>query len=231
MPISLANVHMNFNNIFLNGYEQNQTAFKISADPLWLAEFVKVPQEKVYFADLGTGCGIIACALALNYLQYRGIGVELDMESAKMAGNNVQSLGLSERLSIEQGDLGSRQTLEVLGRGKYDLVVANPPFYQIDKARLPQHKQRQMAMIGNENTLDIFFSCAFFLLKDKGYFNCILVPNLLPKALNSLQIHGFGLRRMQCIYTKKGHAAKRIMLEARKNVADDVKIEPPLLVY
>ncbi len=77
------------------------------------------------WADLGTGSGCLAVALARIWPDSRGLAVDLSPEALAQAGANVARHGLSERVTCCQGSwwepLADRA-------GALELVVANPPY-------------------------------------------------------------------------------------------------------
>ncbi len=76
-------------------------------------------------ADVGTGTGAIAVALAVNLPDARIWAVDSSEQALKVARANAEKHGVSERVCTLQGDL-----LEPLvERGlRFDAVVSNPPY-------------------------------------------------------------------------------------------------------
>jgi release factor glutamine methyltransferase len=76
-------------------------------------------------ADVGTGSGAIACALAARLPGLRVLATDCSPAALAVASRNVRSHGLSDRVRLVAGDL-----VEPLsgGRVRLDLVVANPPY-------------------------------------------------------------------------------------------------------
>lgn len=76
-------------------------------------------------ADLGTGSGAIACALAHELPEVQVLAVERSRPALMVAARNVYGLGLAERVRLLSGDL-----FEPLHRyrERIDMVVANPPY-------------------------------------------------------------------------------------------------------
>jgi release factor glutamine methyltransferase len=72
--------------------------------------------------DLGTGTGCLLAAL-LSMLPYAsGLALDRDPAAAAIAAKNLAALGFGTRAQVMVGDWG--QALS----GKFDLVVANPPY-------------------------------------------------------------------------------------------------------
>jgi len=76
-------------------------------------------------ADVGTGSGAIACALAAAVPGLDVLAVDRSLAALSVAAKNVRALGLSARVRLLAGDLLA--PLGSLPRG-LDMVVANPPY-------------------------------------------------------------------------------------------------------
>jgi SAM-dependent methyltransferase len=88
------------------------------------SEYVKLVAEAPLPAtslafDVGTGTGVLAAVLAKRGVQ-RVIATEIDPRAIACARENVERLGLSERVSVVEADL--------FPEGRAPLVVCNPPW-------------------------------------------------------------------------------------------------------
>lgn len=77
-------------------------------------------------ADICTGSGCIACSVAYERPDARLIATDISPKAVSLAKENAHDLGLSDRVRIEQCDLGAGVPAAALGR--LDLVVSNPPY-------------------------------------------------------------------------------------------------------
>lgn len=213
--------------VFPCGLVQPAGAFRASADALLLADFALVGAGE-RFVDLGTGCGIVACGIALACSECSGVGVERETELVGAARENIRRLDLGARLSCVEGDVGDGDLLTSVGRGAFDVVVANPPYRIAGRGRPAAQALRERALAGDADCLGRFFGAGAALLRHHGRFVCVLSAERLGDALVTLRDCGLGLRRLCCVYGKKGGQAKRVLLEARKNAKEDIRIEAPL---
>lgn len=84
------------------------------------------PPAKI--ADLGTGSGAIALALANRFSAASVTAVEISEDSAALARENAARVPAGARVSIVVGDWKT-----VLGGGGFDLIVSNPPYLGADE--------------------------------------------------------------------------------------------------
>ncbi|MEM0913595.1 MAG: peptide chain release factor N(5)-glutamine methyltransferase [Planctomycetota bacterium] len=74
-------------------------------------------------ADIGTGSGAIAIALAKHIPGSRVIATDLSEPALEVAKRNAEAQGVADRIDFRQGDL-----LAPLGAQRVDCLVSNPPY-------------------------------------------------------------------------------------------------------
>lgn len=98
-------------------------------------------------ADLGTGSGAIAIALAGERPQAQVTAVDRSADALAVARHNADRLGLdAPRLRCVHGDWYTGLD------GRYELIVSNPPYIAADDAHLPAlaHEPREALTDGGD---------------------------------------------------------------------------------
>jgi release factor glutamine methyltransferase len=93
-----------------------------------LSDFAALPKIKI--ADLGTGCGAIACALAHEKPAWEIIATDSQPAALVVALANARQLKISS-VSFQQGDW-----CEALPCAGFDAIVSNPPYIAADDTDL-----------------------------------------------------------------------------------------------
>jgi release factor glutamine methyltransferase len=104
-------------------------------------------------ADVGTGCGAVACAIALNAPHVRVFATDISPDALAVAHMNTQRLDLEMRVKLTLGDLLTPLEAPV------DVVTANLPY--IPRRRLNElpreirHYEPRVALDGGPDGLDV----------------------------------------------------------------------------
>jgi release factor glutamine methyltransferase len=77
--------------------------------------------------DLCTGSGCVAAAIAHGLKNAVVIATEVSPAAAAVARGNVEKLGLTGRVTVEEGDL-FEPLKRIVDPQPFDLIVANPPY-------------------------------------------------------------------------------------------------------
>jgi len=76
--------------------------------------------DRLLFADIGTGSGIVSCILTEKKTQWRGVGIDISASALGVARHNSRT----GRLQLVCSDLFSG----INPRIQFDLIVSNPPY-------------------------------------------------------------------------------------------------------
>lgn len=146
------------------------------------------PAEDVCLvADVCTGTGCIACAIASERPDARVIATDLAPEAVALARENASQLGLADRVKVLAGDLLA--PVPARFAGKLDLVVSNPPYVPTAVLAGIPHEvaafEPALALDGGADGLDLFRRLAVEalpLLKPGGALACELHETRLSAA-------------------------------------------------
>ena len=98
-------------------------------------------------AEIGTGCGAIAIALAVNLPQITIYAIDISAPALKVARINCERHGITNRVHILQGDL-----LDPLPES-VDLIIANLPYIEAEELPQPNFEPR-LALDGGTGGLE-----------------------------------------------------------------------------
>ena len=103
-------------------------------------------------ADVATGSGAVALALAKELPEARFVATDLSDDALAVARANVTRLGLADRVELRAGDL-----VDPLD-GEFDLVVANPPYVptgDLSGLSVEVRREPRQALDGGRDGLDV----------------------------------------------------------------------------
>ncbi len=221
---------------FLDGrftLEQPSHGSRAAIDALLLAAIVPCEeQESGRVLDAGCGSAPIALSIATRFPRIHVTGVERQCEIADLARRNVARNGLSERVSIIEGDL-----IKPLGRlaetglapQSFAHVVANPPFYRADQSRSCKDDSKSAAhrLQGGELSEWIRFLTA--MAAPKASVSLIHRPENLPELLNLLKGR-FGALKVLPVFSHPQSVAIRVLIQGIKGSRAPMSLLPGLVL-
>jgi release factor glutamine methyltransferase len=119
-------------------------------------EWIGTPAETVYVADVGTGTGAVALALASSLPELRVYATDLSPDAVALAKENAARLDLGGRVAVLRGSF-----LDPIPEQRpIDWVVSNPPYIRTrDIAELAPEVARfepHLALDGGRDGLDAY---------------------------------------------------------------------------
>jgi len=207
---------------------QKKDGYRFSIDALLLAHFAR-PSFQDRIIDLGTGCGIIPLILTFQKKAAKVIGVEIQPSLADLARRNAAWNRLSSRIQIWEEDL--KKLKKEKWRGRFDLVLSNPPYRKIGSGRINPRQEKALARHEIKATLQDVFQTASDLLKEKGRLVMIYPASRAGDLIPALGKFHLEPKRLQFVHSHEKDEARLMLVEALKGGHAQVKVLPPLFLY
>ena len=204
---------------------QPKTGYRAATDPVFLAAAVSAkPGQSVL--ELGCGGGTALACLCRRVGGLDAHGLEIQSEYADLARRNAAENSLG--YSVHHGDLlGMPDPIRIAA---FDHVFTNPPFYEAAASSAPTDAGRDTAHRIGEAKLGDWISVGLRRLKPKGYFTIIHRTERLNDILEALAGKAGDIRILP-LSSRKGRAAGRVIVQARKGAAGPLVLLAPLILH
>jgi tRNA1Val (adenine37-N6)-methyltransferase len=211
-------------------YEQPAEGYRVTLEAPMLAAFAtpegrRSPRVAV---DLGAGPGAVGLCVAWRAKACRVTLVERDALHASLARANVVSNALDARVSVLESDVAGAEA--ALGRGACDLVIANPPWFDVAAGASPVDPRRAASRLLDRSSLRPFVSAARQLLGRGGRMAIAFPASAIGWLWEDLAACGLVAKRMRAIHPRASAPANAVLIEAQAGRPGGLVIEPPWMV-
>ncbi len=213
-----------------NGYRiiQDTGRFCFGMDAVLLSGFARV-KDGARVLDLGTGTGIIPILLAAKTGAVHLTGLEIQEESADMAGRSVRLNGLEDRIDIVTGDI--KEAGSLFDAASFDVITCNPPYMTHNHGLTNPSDAKAIARHEILCTLEDVIAQTARLLKPGGNFYMVHRPFRLSEILVLLHDYKLEPKRMQLVYPYVDKEPNMVLIEANRGGRPRMTVEKPLIVY
>ena len=205
---------------------QRTDEFCFSMDAVLLAHFPRLTGRE-HILDLGTGTGVIPLLAADGAAQITA--VELNPVQAALAARNVQLNGLSEKITVREGDY--RDPSALFACAVFDLVFANPPYRPAASGAVSMGDGRAAARHEITATLADTVRAAAYALRHGGRLAMVHLPERLGELVLARTAEDLAVTRLRMVQPRADKAPNLLLLEAVKGAAlAGMRHEPALIV-
>lgn len=131
-----------------------ETEHLVEAVELWATQFHD--ERTLEIADVGTGSGAIAVALATHVAGVRVTATDISEAALAVARENAEAHGCEERIRFVHGDLLSGVETEL----RFDVITSNPPYIPERDAATMQREvvghEPHTALFAGEDGMDVY---------------------------------------------------------------------------
>lgn len=206
---------------------QRPDGFRFGGDSVLLAAFAAQGRVGALKAvDLCSGSGVLPLLVCARVAGVRFDAVEIDPAAADRACRGARLCGLENRVRVHAVPLES--AFRLLGRGGYDLALANPPY---QKENAPAAAPARDGAV-RETETDVAAVCrgASALLKNGGVF-CLCFPaRRLAELFAALQSARLEPKKLCFAHGKPDREACVALVEAVKGAKSGLRVLSPVFL-
>lgn len=185
----------------------------------WMADRIK--NEKLIISnvlDVGCGTGLLSLMLAQKLPDAIIDAVEIDEAAAKQARENFNASKWKERLNVYHSSI---QNFASIATTKYDVIIANPPFYENDLKS--SNAKRNLALHSSDLKLEELISIADKLLNEDGSF-FVLLPHQRIEYFDELIEGKFFMQEKILVKQSEKHKWFRGLVWIRKKSGQAIQL-------
>jgi tRNA1(Val) A37 N6-methylase TrmN6 len=178
--------------------------------------------------DVGCGSGAAMLCLAARVPHSRVVGLEMQRDLVRLAGDNVILNGLEARASVMIGDL--LHPPPRLSPGAFDHVMANPPFNEQGHAVAPAVAGKSAATIEGEADLAAWVRFSLAMARAQGTVTFVHRADRIDALLGHIAGRA-GEMVVYPLWPRLGKPASRILVRVRKQAAGPARLAPGLVLH
>jgi tRNA1(Val) A37 N6-methylase TrmN6 len=201
---------------------------RVSEDAIYLAWFVR-PRPGETILDAGTGCGVIAFALAVKEPTVHVVGLEIQEALADRAARGARLNGLESRVRFLRGDF--RNADRFFRPESFDTVVSNPPYHETGRGQVSPDSERALSRHQLMMPIEELFRVSKTVLKPEGRLSFIYPAAGIERTRAAMKESGFEPARMLWIHPHEGADPGHVCIESCRRVAGEAPVEEHLCLY
>jgi tRNA1(Val) A37 N6-methylase TrmN6 len=206
---------------------QPAAGYRVAIDPVFLAAAVPAEPHQLVL-DVGCGAGAAMLCLATRVPQSRVVGLEMQRDLVRLAGDNAILNGMETRISVMIGDL--LRPPPRLSPGAFDHVMANPPFYEHGRTMTAASAGKAEATVEGNADLPAWVRFALAMVRPKGTVTFIHRADRIDALLGEIAGRA-GEVVVYPLWAGEDRPASRILVRARKQIAAPARLARGLVLH
>lgn len=158
---------------------QDNALYKFSSDSVLLSNFAKIKKSE-NVVELCSGCGVISVLVFAKYAPKKILGFETDK---RLFDLSQKTLLFNEIKDIEFVNEDLKNASKIVGLGKIDVVICNPPYYLLPKDTTKISEKYLTTKYESSATLSEILKVSSQLLKFGGKLFFVFTTSRLQDLL------------------------------------------------
>jgi tRNA1(Val) A37 N6-methylase TrmN6 len=207
--------------------KQPAVGYRVAIDPVFLAASVPAEPHQLVL-DVGCGAGAAMLCLAARVPHSRVVGLEMQRELVRLAGDNVMLNGLEARASVMIGDL--LHPPPRLSPGAFDHVMANPPYSERGYGTPSATAGKSAATVEGDADLGDWVRFSLAMVRPSGTVTFIHRADRIDTLLGHVAGRA-GEIVVFPLWPRQDKPASRILIRMRKQTAAPARLAAGLVLH
>jgi tRNA1(Val) A37 N6-methylase TrmN6 len=206
---------------------QPAIGYRVAIDPVFLAAAVPAEPHQLVL-DVGCGAGAAMLCLAARVPHSRVVGLEMQRDLVRLAGDNVILNRLEARASVMIGDL--LHPPPRLSPGAFDHVMANPPYNERGHTTPAAAAGKSAATVEGDAGLGDWVRFSLAMVRPNGTVTFIHRADRIDALIGHIAGRA-GEVVVFPLWPGEGRPASRILVRIRKHVAAPARLSSGLVLH
>jgi tRNA1(Val) A37 N6-methylase TrmN6 len=207
--------------------KQPAIGYRVAIDPVFLAAAVPAEPHQLIL-DVGCGAGAAMLCLAARVPHSRVVGLEMQRDLVRLAGDNVILNGLEARASVMIGDL--LHPPPRLSPGAFHHVMGNPPYAERGHATPSATAGKSVATVEGDANLGDWVRFSLAMVRPNGTVTIIHRADRIDALLGHIAGRA-GEVVVFPLWPGQDKPASRILVRMRKQVAAPARLAAGLVLH
>ena len=206
---------------------QPKDGYRVAIDPIFLAAAVPAEPHQLVL-DVGCGAGAAMLCVAARVPHVRVVGLEMQRDLVRLAGDNAILNAMEARVSVMIGDL--LRPPPRLSPGAFDHVMTNPPYHEPGRATASPSPGKARATIEGDADLAAWVRFCLTMVRPKGTVTFIHRADRIDALLGEIAGRA-GEVVIFPLWPGEDRPASRVLVRARKQIAAPARLAVGLVLH